>query len=248
MILRSLFLSLCLTGIAAASGFSEQAGARAEQARIADPELAEWVSSVAPTRNRAGQYYFPGRTLVQEHAQALLMERLLSKQDDTEVRVALAYALDSSVLIPWSRVSEEEDPRVRAAMIHLSKESTQPGAAELLASATTDPAPGVRAEALRISGYVQRAPQLDRALLRALKDSEPQARALAARSLGWLQVQTAFDAIRPLLADENPEVRDRALQALADINESRTRGLDELLVLQEDSHRPLARRAQRLLK
>jgi HEAT repeat protein len=133
-------------------------------------------------------------------------------------------------------------------MIHLAKKHKQPQAAALLVQAVSDTSPTVRTEAIRLAGYVQSTPQLNSALLRGLQDQDTGVRALAARSLGWHGKPEAFDAIRPLLKDDNAAVRDRALQAMANIDEARTKGLEELEVLREDSHPPLARRAKKLLK
>jgi len=248
MLIKIAIGSLCLGFNAIASDFSDRTLEASESTQRIQPELAQWVNNLQPIRNRAGQFYFPGEALGQADAQALLMVRLLNAKDSPEVRTSLAYALDSSVLIPWAHIAEEPDAGVRAAMIHLTKHNKSPESAKLLNQALRDPAPEVRTEAARLAGYAQTTPQLEQALLACLKDPSGDVRAFSARSLGWQGNIKSFEAIQRLLRDPDAPVRDRALQALAALDTPRTQALPELIGLQKDSHSPLARRAKRLSK
>jgi HEAT repeat protein len=248
MVLKIAIGSLFLGFNALAGDFSEKALETAAHVEKAQPELAQWVNTLQPIRNRAGNFYFPGEALGQTDAQFLLMARLFAAKDTPEVRVSLAYALDSDTLIPWGQIAEETDPTVRAAMIHLAKKNKSPASAELIRQALLDPAVAVRTEAARLAGYLQPNALLDTALLTALKDPTANVRAFSARSLGWQNNSSSFEAIRRLLKDPEAAVRDRALQALAAIDTPRTQKLPELAGLQKDSHPALARRAQRLSK
>lgn len=246
MVLKIAIGSFFLGFSAMAGDFAEGALSAAAHVEKTQPELAQWINTLQPIRNRAGNFYFPGEVLAQAEAQSLLMARLLAAKDSPEVRVSLAYALDSDTLIPWTRIAQEDEPSVRAAMIHLAKKNKSPESTELIRQALLDPTPAVRTEAARLAGYVQSSPGLEIGLLASLKDSTADVRAFSARSLGWMGDSSRFEAIRPLLKDTEAHVRDRALQALAALDTPRTQGLAELVDLKKDSHPPLAKRAQRL--
>lgn len=241
-VLGTLFLSFN----ASAGDFTSSATEKALAAAQNQPELADWIQTMTPVRNRAGFFYFPAKNLVQPEAQALLLERLLGAEDDSGVRVALAHALDGSLLIPWEKIAGESDTKVRVAMIHLTKIHKGPESSALLVNALQDPSTEVRAEAARLAGYVQLNPELATALKAHLSDAAPNVRALSARSLGWQADPEYFEVIRPLLKDPEAPVRNRALQALANIDPVKTKAMPELAKLQNDSHAPLAKRAQRL--
>jgi HEAT repeat protein len=246
MMMRFVLGTLLLSFNAFAGDFTSSATENALNAAQSQPELADWIQTMSPVRNRAGFFYFPTKNLVQPEAQALVLERLLRAEDDSAVRVALAYALDGSLLIPWEKIAAESDAKVRVAMIHLTKIHKGPDSSGLLVNALQDSSTEVRAEAARLAGYVQFSPNLTTALKAHLSDAAPNVRALAARSLGWQANPEYFEAIRPLLNDPEAAVRNRALQALANIDPVKTRAMPELANLQNDSHAPLAKRAKRL--
>jgi hypothetical protein len=248
MLIKITIGSLFLGFTANASDFSERILEASESAQQGQSELAQQINERQPMRNRAGRFYFPGKDLSHPDAQALLMVRLLNAKDSTEIRVSLAYALDSTVLIPWSHIAEEPEAIVRAAMLHLTKHNKSPESAKIVKQALNDSAPEVRIQAARLAGYVQATPHLNHALITSLKDSSGDVRAFSARSLGWQGNTASFEAIRVLLRDPEAHVRDRALQALAVLDTPRTQALPELIGLQKDSHSPLARRAKQLSK
>jgi HEAT repeat protein len=246
MMMRFVLGTFFLSFNAFAGDFTSSATENGLTAAQNQPELADWIQTMNPVRNRAGFVYFPTKNLVQPEAQALVLERLLRAEDDSTVRAALAYALDGSLLIPWEKIAAESDAKVRVAMIHLTKIHKGPDSSALLVNALQDSSTEVRAEAARLAGYLPLNPKLATALKAHLSDSAPDVRALSARTLGWKGDPETFEAIRPLLKDPEAAVRNRALQALANIDPVKTKALPELAKLQNDSHAPLAKRAQRL--
>ena len=246
--LKQVLLTLSLSGSAFAADFTSAATNQATQVESAQPELAEWVYSMKPIRNRAGHLWFPGRMLAEPDAQKLIWKRLVEAQDDDPTRIALAYSLDGSILPDWNYIRSQEDPKLRSALIHLTKKHASPDASVLLKHALSDSSDIVREEAARLAGYLPDATSLEPLLIDRLKDKTPSVRALTARSLSWLNSTQAYPHIRSLLQDQDAQVRTRALQALISLDSVQTKALPELEVLKRDSHSPLARKAARLLE
>ena len=218
----------------------------ADEARQSHPDLAQHVAEFAPMRNRAGQLYIPGEWTLSPEAQALLLERFLGGTDATDVRVALAYSLDDSHLFAWDDIQREADPEVRGALLHLAKARRSLEGSALLVPALGDSSAWVRSEAARLAGYMPMTEGLEKALLNGLVDSTAKTRAMSARSLGWQNVEKAFDAIVPLLQDENPEVIDHALRSLSTLDRARTRTLPAVETLSQSPYPKIAARAQAL--
>jgi len=248
IMLKHLLLTLSLSGSAFAADFTSTTLTQASQVESAQPELAEWVYTMKPIQNRAGHLWFPGRKLAEPDAQQLIWKRLLQAQDNDATRVALAYALDASSLPDWDYIQKQDDPKLRAALLHLTKKSADPKAPTLLKNALSDSSDFVREEAARLAGYLPDRTAIEQVLIDTLIDPQPSVRALTARSLGWLGSTQAFPKIRPLLKDQDAQVRTRALQALISLDSAQTKTLPELQILQNDSHSPLARKAARLLE
>lgn len=217
-----------------------------DEARTARPDIAQYVDELAPARNRAGQFYIPGSWTATPEGQALLLERFLSGTDTGELRVALAYSLDSSHFFSWTELQSETDPKVRAALLHLAKSQGGEKGADLVRSALSDPSDWVRSEAARLAGYLPSSPATESALLATLQDAAPAVRGLSARSLGWHRVAHAFDEILPLLGDAEPEVVDHALKALAKLDLSRTQDLEHLSDLTASPYARIADTARRI--
>ena len=66
---------------------------------------------------------------------------------------------------------------------------------------------------------------------------------MAARSTGWLEIAPNWDALRPLISDEHPDVRLHALRAMKRIDTVRTAELTELPTLQNDGDAKVRRLA-----
>ena len=245
---KHFLLTWSLCGSAFAADFTATATEKATEIERTNSELAEWVYTMQPIRNRAGHLWFPGRVLSEPDAQAFIWKRLVQAKDDNATRVALAYALDGSTLPNWDYIRAQEDPKLRGALLHLTKKSANPTAPVLLTHALGDESGLVREEAARLAGYLPDAGSIEKPLIDGLQDLQPSVRALAARSLSWINCSAAYNNIRVLLQDHDAQVRYRALQALITLDSAQTKALPELHVLQGDSHPPLARKAARLLE
>ena len=245
MNLTTLLIALVLPAPVFAAG---TALPTADEARIARPDIANTVANLVPTRNRAGQLYIPGQWTSTPEAQALLLERFLSRADSVELRVALAYSLDDSHLFSWDEIQSEAAAEVRAAMLHHVKAERSLAGSALLANALSDSSEWVRSEAARLAGYLPVESTLQQALLDSLADSHAKTRALSARSLGWHKVEIAYDPILELLSDSDPEVVDTALRALSTLDRERTRDLPEIRGLTESPYPRIAARAAALLE
>ena len=243
--MKSLTLALSLLlAPAAFAGSSELP--TPDEARTARPDITQFVDELLPARNRAGQFYIPGAWTATPEGQALLLERFQSGRDSSDIRVALAYSLDSSHFFDWTELQQEPDPKVRGALLHLAKTEGGAQGAQLVVSALSDSSEWVRSEAARLAGYLPASPAMETALLATLQDSAPKVRGMSARSLGWHSVARAYDELLPLLRDTEPEVVDHALKALAKIDPQRTRMLEELPELAASPYPRIAERAQRI--
>ncbi len=236
MTLLTLFVSLSASASDGAVSISD----RAAELRRTQPEVAAEIDSLQPIRNRAGGYFFPGDRLTESDAQALLLDRLIHGDDESDVRTAVAYALVEP--LPWSVIRHQSAP-VRVALLEAHKKSADPAA---LLSAVADEAPEVVSEAVRLLGYTDRtsSKRVRESLERSLVHDSGEIRRLAARSIGWRGDVESFEKVQPLLTDPRPGVREAAVRALGRLDKSRAAGLEALQVLASDNH-PGTKRAVR---
>ena len=214
--------------------------------RSAHPDVAQRVDGMQPIRNRAGAWYFPGTDLTHPAAQALIKDRIRARQDDAAIRVALVYTLESENRFEWNEI-QTEVPSVRVAMLHGYKGINTPEAGTVLVAALQDDVATVRAEAARLAGYRNDVEGLVPPLMVGLTDPAEDVRRLAVRSLGWHQVQDAFEPVRALLEDSAPHVRVAAIRALAKIDIERARHMPTLSKLKTDENPSVQRAATRVL-
>ena len=155
-----------------------------------------------------------------------ILERLVLGQDTTETRVALVDAAIRSQgpWIPWIAEVAQSDPTPEVRRI--AAESLRHGDIDEVRSALMvtlqDPEPGVRAASVRAIGRLAPDTTLHAALLNATTDVDDEVAGYAARSLGWHQSATAYDAIAQLLLRSSETTRVHALRALDRINSPRT--------------------------
>ena len=231
--MMGLVFSFCLITAGHATEWNEALRERAREIRLEAPEIAVRVDGMRPIRNRAGAWFFPGDDLTQPAAQALIQDRVLSRRDQPEVRVALVYALDSEHRFSWSSIRTEE-PSVQVAMLHGYKGLDTDKATQVLSAALESASASVRAEAARLVGYRKETGGLDAFLMVGLQDASEEVRRLSARSLGWLEVQDAFLPLSRILDDANPSVRVAVVRALAKIDADRVRTLPQFQALAQD--------------
>lgn len=213
------------------------------------PELyAEFsVREAAPTRS--GMLRFRGTELGDARLAPLFLERLLQQPEP-------AYKLALIDVLPrtggdWAEafvglMRTETDPGYRAVLVASLKEAPRKPALEGLRSGLVDASAQVRGEAARAAGWSEHGDQLIAELISALGDSDPYVRAMAARSLGTHRATQAFDALVPLLADADAEVRLRALRSMARIDPDATAARPELSDLAQDPDERVSRAAESL--
>jgi hypothetical protein len=240
---RILLIPLFFSLTAMAGDWTVQATADADRVRVTHPDLAAAIDSLQPIRNRAGKYFFPGKELVSEPAQALLLDRLIRGDDDSEVQVALAYGLVGP--LPWAFIAERPAP-VRVALLEAHKKADD---ASALLAGMNDQSNEVVAEAVRLLGYSPDTNAQARSLLeRALSNESGEVRRLAARSIGWRGHTESFEKVQALLDDTRPGVREAAVRSLGKLDAERAAALPGLVNLANDAHPGTARAVRSVLQ
>jgi len=246
-----MIFALIFSGWLMASGFAADQSAELREAadtlRMEQPEISLRVDEMRPIKNRAGAWFFPGADLAKPAAQLLIQDRILSRDDEASVRVALVYALDSEHRFSWS-IIESEEADVRAAMLHGYKGLNTPTSAVVLSRALQDSSADVRAEAARLAGYRSDLTDLKPHLMSGLRDESADVRQLAVRSLGWLGVADAFGPVSTLLQDPEPNVRIAAVRALGKMDLPKARALPELKALATDTEPAVQRAVRRVVQ
>ena len=243
----NVLLTICFATASHGSTSDDSPLRSATTIRTEHPDIAQRVDGMQPIRNRAGSWYFPGTDLTHPLAQALIKDRIRARLDDASIRVALVYALEAENRFAWNEIQTEE-PSVRVAMLHGYKSINTRESGIVLANALQDDASSVRAEAARLVGYRQNAEGLASSLMVGLTDPAEDVRRLAVRSLGWLQVQDAFEPVSALLEDADPSVRVAAVRALAKIDREKARLLPALSTLKTDENLSVQRAVNRLME
>lgn len=218
-----------------------------------DRELARQMEALPPRSTRGGLLVFADPAMDRPGATTLLADRLAHGGESTEVRVALAQAVardpGSDLGVVMGLFSAEPEGQVRAALISgLRRHPDQAAAVAGLRQGMADPSAAVRAEAAGSAGYREGGEALGPDLIRLLTDPEAEVRGLAARSLGWLHVDAAFEPLLGLLDDPSGEVRLQALRALERVDAARARTSAEVRGLAGDSDARVARAAQELTR
>jgi hypothetical protein len=192
---------------------------------------ADECASLQPVRSRAGLPVFTGDA-ARACAPALL-DRLATERDPA-IRVALLDALarwgDGWGPTVVALFPGEKDAGVRRMMAEVLADAEPADAAAGLRLAVRDPDAEVRAAAFRA---LAKRDDADGALiLTGFADADATVRATAARAAGIREV--GWDALVPLLADRDAEVRRNAVRALERIDRVRVATLPEVAALAHD--------------
>ena len=212
-----------------------------------NPERASQCWTDAPGITRNGMPRFAGEPWRGPDAAPLLIERFIQGNDDTETRAALIAALQytkgdwSQAVVSLFAVETEE--RVREVMADVLRYAESDAAWLGLSSAAQDDSANVRSAAMRSIGSRSDGAIGAEILLGAMTDPHAGVRAMAARSTGWLEIAPNWNALRPLISDENAEVRLHALRSMKRIDAVRTAQLTELHTLQNDTNDKVRRLA-----
>ena len=241
---RCLLLFLTLSTSAFASDWADVLRADAAEVRAESPAVAARIDSLQPIRNRAGNFFFPGKHLMGTAEQTLLAERLFFGDDESEIQVALAYSLATPVA--WTTIERQSEP-VRVALIHGYKRV--PDESVYLA-AMGDDSSAVVSETVRLLGYAGelKSERLTQVLVASLQHESGEVRRLAARSIGWRSEQDAFGPLQSLLGDERPGVREAAVRALGLLDPKQARSLPALIRLANDPHPGTRRAVKKILQ
>lgn len=233
------------------AGWRLRARAGAALAWRQDPTFAATVTTVAPLTTRNGAIRFTDRRLRAPEAAPLLVERLTASDTPSAERAALVEALRLSGG-DWSEavlglLAVEPDAAVREQLAAALEHAEADVAREGLTLALSDTAGAVRAAALRAIGERSDGADYAGSVLAALGDTDAEARACAARAAGWLGLSGAWDALVPMLADPDADVRLKAVAALERLDGGRAAALPGLRALTRDPDARVARAAERVL-
>ena len=242
----SVLLTMCFATVSFGGSNHDHPVRSATVTRSERADIAQRVDGMQPIKNRAGAWYCPGTDLTHPVAQARIKDRIRARRDDASVRVALVYALEPENRFEWSEI-QTEAASVRVAMLHGYKGINTPEAGAVLVAALQDDVSTVRAEAARLAGYRNDVEGLASPLMAGLADSAEDVRRLAVRSLGWLQVQDAFEPVRALLEDSDPRVRVAAVRALAKIDREKAQNLPMMSTLKTDENPSVQRAVRRVV-
>ncbi|MFH1468185.1 MAG: HEAT repeat domain-containing protein [Pseudomonadota bacterium] len=213
------------------------------------PELFARFQVEQPLPAANGMARFRGEDLADARLAPLFLERLLERPGAAE-EWALIEVLPRTGG-DWAEafvglMAEEGDPQVRSVLAASMRWAPASAAAEGVRAALADGEGLVRGEAARAVGWRKDGAALAAELIPLLGDAEAYPRAMAARSLGYLKVTSAFEALRPLLGDPDADARLQALHAMERIDEAALKGLPEVSRLVADPDPKVARAAREL--
>lgn len=180
--------------------------------------VADRVDALEPIRTRAGFPRFVGDVLDEPGAGSALLDRLLRRDDPSDVRVALAEALGRSADAPFTGMArlavDDGDTAVRAMLVRALR-----AAPSDVARPALDAALRSRVVMLRRAGAHELYWRADRSrfaalVAMALDDQDAAVRRDAVRAVGVDGVLAAGHDLRAALADANSGVRLAAFRAL----------------------------------
>lgn len=204
----------------------------------ADPDTCRRLQELKPiaTRNGTARFHLAG--LPPAIALPVLADRLLLGSDPLATRIALAAAIagrsDTQAALVVDLLSSQKELPVRRILLDGLRRGPGDIALPALRRALEDPTPEIREAALVAASYRPDSDQLGGLFAQLARDPSPRVRARAARNLGWLKKTDGWNSVKVLLADDHPEVRMQALQALKRIDAVRAAGLPSISRLRND--------------
>jgi hypothetical protein len=228
-----------------------QAWLSSEVARVQTeaPEWFEHVMTVEPKRTRSGFLRLVGPELEDPSAAPVLLHRYQTAGERPEVKAAVVAALVRTnggyAQVIADLLATEADPLVRVGMISSLRRVPGADAIAAIEVGLADADPQVRVAAANVAGRHPDGATLGPALIDALDDL-PDVQIAAGRSLGYLRVQSATDALAGMLASPHAEVRLSSLQAIDRIDPAYAKGLSQLGALTADADPTVARAASKI--
>lgn len=224
--------------------------AEVQRLRAQRPDYVDAVMAMEPRTTRAGSLRLTGPLLRQPDAAPLLLARLTSGDESTEVRAAIVEALprttgDYSAALA-ELITVETDARVRELIAGAMWRAQAPYALEGLAVAAADADAAVRTEAVRSLGRRTDGAERSAVVIAALSDQDESVQTEAARALGNLQVDEAKAALTDRVAHGSTVVQRHALRALSRIDADYARGLPQVTALRSSDDPKLAAVADKI--
>jgi HEAT repeat protein len=238
-----------------------QAWVDTEVARVQNeaPAWFDHMMTVQPKRTRSGFLRLVGPELEDPNAVPVLLHRYLTAGESPDVKAAVVAALFRTQGDLSSRpghradyakviadlVANEPDALVRVGMVSSLRRVPGPDALAAIEVALADADVQVRVTAATVAGRHPEGATIAAALVDVL-DDVPDVQIAAARSLGYLHVESASPALTQLLASSNADVRLSSLQAIDRIDPAYAEGLSQLAALVDDADPTVARAAQKI--
>ena len=244
------FVFLILMGWVSTSAQAEDWAKETASFCAVNVEACLFLQDMKPVRTRAGHYHFTGAYLNVPGAEAVLLNRLISGVDTSEVRSALVPALQPFLATRPEMAEElygaETDAGVRVQLVASMQDSRRSSAHSFLMRASRDGDARVRQTVASTVGFRDKDSRWLPVLESMLMDEHPSVRAMSARSLGWYGESRSFDALLKHLQDDEASVRLQVLSALERIDATALRHQPILDDMRSDSDSRVRHRAIRL--
>ncbi len=213
--------------------------AQVDTVRDADPERFNALMDLQPAPTRAGMLRFRGDLIRSPDAAAILLHRLTTKSESTEVRAAIVEALPRTGADVGTVVADlmttETDAVVREMMADTLWRAPSDASVVALKRALADASPGVRAAAARSAARHDKGTELSSELVAALGDPDDATRLAAIAAVGALKIDTAKEPLAAMLRDDEADVRLASLRALGRVDAEYAASRPELAALQADT-------------
>ena len=207
--------------------------------RDAEPERFNALMDLQPAPTRAGMLRFRGDLIRSTDAAAVLLHRLTTTSESTQVRAAIVEALPRTGADVGAALADlmttETDDTVREMMADTLWRAPSDASVAALRRALGDASPGVRAAAARSAARHDKGTELSAELVAALRDTDDATRLAAIAAVGALKIDTAKEPLAAMLGDDEADVRLASLRALGRVDAEYAASRPELTALQADS-------------
>jgi hypothetical protein len=215
------------------------------------PAWFQHVMTAQPKLTRAKSLRLVGPEFEDQSAAPVLLHRYLTANEDPQVRAAVVEALvrtrGAYAAAIVDLLEAESDPLVRVHLVSSLQRVAGSDALAALELGLVDADPQVRIAAAYTAGSHPDGASLAAPMLALLDQvDQVEVQLAAARTLGYLHVDTASKPLTRLLTSTDAELRLASLQAIERIDPVYAKGLGELSVLLGDADARVARAAQKI--